>query len=97
MKDEAMTTARNADRLPIGTVVLGNDSFTTRLGQIADYETTRFGTFYVVLVGGEFNRLGFIGDADMRGIGWKVATAEEIARQRRYDEAFANYTAEHAE
>ena len=68
----------------IGTKVLANDGFTTRVGQVADHTTDRWGTHHVVLVDGAFENVDHIGDADMKGIGWKVATDAEIARAKRY-------------
>ncbi len=78
-------SSSNEKLLAIGTVVIANDGFSTSLGQIADVETNRWGTFYVVLRNGHFEHVGTIGPADRLGIGWKVATAAEIERQRRLD------------
>lgn len=71
----------------IGTKVVANDGFTTRIGQIADHTTDRWGTHHVVLIEGEFEFVDYIGNADMLGIGWKVATEAEIARAKRYADA----------
>lgn len=70
--------------IAIGTKVVANDGFSTRVGQVADHVTNQWGTFHVVLVGGEFETVGHIGPEDQKGIGWKVATSAEIARAARY-------------
>jgi hypothetical protein len=64
----------------IGTMVLANDGFETRLGQVADHKTDKWGTWHVVLIDGKFETVGYIGDESMRGIGWKIASEYEIAR-----------------
>jgi hypothetical protein len=68
----------------IGTMVIANDGFGTRLGQIADHMTDRWGTHHVVLIGGKFENVDHIMDADGKGIGWKVATQAEILRAQKY-------------
>jgi hypothetical protein len=70
--------------VPVGTMVVANDGFSTRLGQVADYETTRWGTFHVVSIEGACENVGHIGGEDMLGIGWKVATSAEIERAMRW-------------
>lgn len=55
-----------------------------RFGQVADHKKTDFGTMHVLLVDGEFTQCGHIGDEDMRGIGWKVADANEIRLMNTY-------------
>lgn len=66
----------------IGTMVLANDGFETKIGQVADHKTDQWGTWHVVLIGGQFQTVGYIGDESMRGIGWKIATEAEIKRAR---------------
>lgn len=68
----------------IGTMVIANDGFSTRMGQVADHHTDRWGTFHVVAIGGEFEHVMTIGDEDRLGIGWKVATADEIRREQAH-------------
>ena len=69
----------------IGTKVIANDGFNGgRIGQVVDHQTTRFGVFHVVLIDGQFDQVMSIGAADMRGIGWKVATDAELSRAARY-------------
>ena len=70
--------------VPVGTMVIANDGFTTRLGQVADHETTRWGTFHVVSIEGLCEQVGHIGGEDKLGIGWKIATTAEIERQMRW-------------
>ena len=70
--------------VPVGTMVIANDGFSTRLGQVADYETNRWGTFHVVSIDGTFEQVGHIGDENKLGIGWKIATAAEIARAMKW-------------
>lgn len=67
----------------IGTMVISDDSFTTRMGQVCDITTSRWGTFHVVIIEGKFEQVGHIDEQGTRGIGWKVATPAEIARHQR--------------
>lgn len=71
----------------IGTTVIANDGFATRMGQVADHETNKWGTFHVVRIDGQFEQVGHIGDENALGIGWKVATPDEMARVIRYRNA----------
>lgn len=72
----------------IGTTVIANDGFGVgRVGQVADHITDRWGTRHVVAIDGDFEQVCHIGEADMQGIGWKVATPAEVARVRRYANA----------
>lgn len=75
--------------IAIGTKVLANDGFETRIGQVADHTTDRWGTWHVVLIDGQFENVGHIMEVDGKGIGWKVATEWEIARAARYADAKA--------
>ena len=70
--------------IAIGTMVIANDGFGTRLGQVADHETNRWGTWHVVMIDGQFEQVGHIKGADGLGIGWKVATEKEILRAQKY-------------
>lgn len=72
--------------IAIGTMVIANDGFSQRLGQIADHTTDRWGTHHVVLIEGQFELVGHIMPETGLGIGWKVATEAEIARAKRYQE-----------
>ena len=73
-----------AKLIPVGTMVISNDGFTTRLGQVADHETTRWGTHHVVSVEGACENVDYIGGEDKLGIGWKIATPAEIERELRW-------------
>ena len=66
----------------IGTVVIGNDGYSKRLGQIADHQTTRWGTFHVVATESGFEQVATIASVDdvATKIGWKIATPQEIER-----------------
>lgn len=65
--------------LPIGTMVLAEDGYSPRLGQICDVETDRWGTHYVVVMAdGTFNTVHSVMPAGSHGIGWKVATSEWV-------------------
>lgn len=70
------------DMKKIGTMVIANDGFSTRMGQVADHTTDRWGTFHVVAIDGGFEHVMTIGDENKLGIGWKVATADEIRREK---------------
>ena len=71
-----------------GTVVIcqtGGSHF--KFGQVVDTTTNEWGTHYDICVTlisskeeqvSEFQRAGNISDADMKGIGWKLATSEDI-------------------
>ena len=75
-----------------GTMVIADDGFSTRIGQVADITTDRWGTWHVVAIArdgedsnpGEvsFETVGTIRDAGAKGIGWKVATQDEVRRHR---------------
>ena len=67
----------------IGTMVLANDGFETKIGQVADHKTDKWGTWHVVLIGGKFETVGYIGPETMKGIGWKIATDDEVARAKQ--------------
>jgi hypothetical protein len=79
-----MITKHSDNMKKIGTRVLSCDGFSTRLGQVADHESDKWGVRHVVLICGKFEEVSFIGGEDMKGIGWKVATAAEIERHERY-------------
>jgi hypothetical protein len=67
--------------LPIGTVLMSNDGFTPKLGQICDIETSQWGQHYVVvLANGSFCTVHNVNESTDGRIGWSVATAEWIAR-----------------
>jgi hypothetical protein len=67
--------------LPIGTMLVANDGFSQRLGQICDIETTRFGQNYVVVMAdGSFRAVHSVKDECSSRIGWAVASPEWIAR-----------------
>jgi hypothetical protein len=70
----------------IGTTVVSNDGFSTRIGQVADITTDRWGTWHVVSVDGDFVTVGHIGEVDMLGIGWKVASEGDVRRANRQRE-----------
>jgi hypothetical protein len=70
--------------IAIGTKVVANDGFSTRVGQVADHFSNQWGSFHVVLIGDQFETVGHIDGEDQKGIGWKVATSAEIARAARY-------------
>jgi hypothetical protein len=70
---------------PIGTKVVAYDGFSVRIGQVADHTTNKWGTWHVVLIDGQFeSAVGNIGPADMKGIGWRVATPDDIKRGTGY-------------
>lgn len=71
------------DLKKIGTMVLANDGFEAKVGQVADHKTDKWGTWHIVLIDGEFKTVGYIGDANMGGIGWKIATQAEVDRANR--------------
>ena len=70
--------------IAIGTMVIANYGFGTRLGQVADHQTDRWGTHHVVLIAGKFENVDNIMAADGKGIGWKVATEAEVLRAQKY-------------
>ena len=80
----------------IGTMVVVNDGYTTRLGQVADIVTHQYGTFHVVAIDSEFDEVMTIGDIGAKGIGWKVATGAEIARHKKGAEHSAREAADKA-
>jgi hypothetical protein len=81
--------------LEIGTRVVADDGRTARVGQIADHTTDRWGSWHIVAIDGQMETVGHIGDAGQLGIGWRVATADDIRRARReHDYDLANQVAE---
>ena len=82
-----MITKHRDNMKQIGTRVVSNDGFSTRVGQVADHESNEWGVFHIVLIGGKFETVSRIGGEDMKGIGWKVATAAELERHARYADA----------
>lgn len=67
----------------IGTMVAACDGFTTRVGQVADHKTDRWGEWHVVLINGVFETVGHVSAAGEPGIGWRVATTDDVRRCRR--------------
>ena len=66
--------------LPIGTMLHVTDGFTDELAQIADVETDRWGSHYVVVSqDGTITKVGYVGPEGAKGIGFSVASAEWIA------------------
>jgi hypothetical protein len=72
------------EMVKIGTVVVSNSQWGMTVGQVADHKKTDFGTMHVLLVDGKFTQCGHIGTEDMRGVGWKVANANEIRLMNTY-------------
>ena len=70
--------------VPVGTMVIANDGFNTRLGQVADHGANRWGAFHVVSIDGVFEQVDNIGDEGKLGIGWKIATPAEIKREMEW-------------
>ena len=67
--------------LPIGTMLYVTDGFTDSLAQIADIESDRWGTHYVVVrQDGTVVKVGYVAPEGTKGIGWSVASPEWIAR-----------------
>jgi len=80
--------------IKIGTKILSNHgNFVTQVGQVADIITNRWGTFHLVLIGGEFVEVMHISEEGYKGIGYKIATESEIARATRYAAALAEHNA----
>ena len=66
--------------LPIGTMLHVTDGFTDKLAQIADVETDRWGSHYVVVSqDGTITKVSYVGPEGAKGIGFFVASAEWIA------------------
>ena len=82
-----MTRRRNSSAvqphtfdLPIGTMLYVTDGFTDSLAQIADIETNRWGTHYIVVYqDGTMTQVGYVMPEGTKGIGFSVASAEWIA------------------
>lgn len=68
-------------REQIGTMVAAHDGQTTRIGQVADHMTDRWGDWHVVLIDGHFENVATISPANTLGIGWRVATADDLSRR----------------
>ena len=65
--------------LPIGTILHVTDGFTDSLAQIADIESDRWGTHYVVVrQDGIITKVSYVAPEGTKGIGWSVASAEWI-------------------
>jgi len=64
----------------VGTMVVANDGFQTRLGQVVDHKADQWGISHEVLVDGEYEQVSSIYEADHLGIGWKLATPADVAR-----------------
>ena len=75
----------NATKLTAGTVIVSNSNYGMSTAQVIDHESNQWGDWYVIARtdpdnAGEIDRIQSIGDEGMLGIGWKVATADEIRR-----------------
>lgn len=68
------------EMLKIGTMVVAFDGFSTRLGQVADHTQDRWGWWNVVRIGDGFEPVALIRPAGALGIGWAVATEDQIKR-----------------
>jgi hypothetical protein len=69
--------------LPIGTMLIGRDGFSSQLAQICDVETTQFGQHYVaVKANGTMIPVSYVEEETgyTSKIGWFVATEADIAR-----------------
>lgn len=64
--------------IPVGTVVLANDGFSKQIGKVIAHGENRWGKFHTVWIGGKEQQVDFIGDESRLGIGWKIATQDEI-------------------
>lgn len=67
----------------IGTRVIADDGRTTRVGQIADHTRDRWGSWHVVAIDGTTETVGHISAAGTPGIGWRVASTDDLRRARR--------------
>jgi len=69
--------------IAIGTKVKSDDSYTVRVGSVVAYVTNRWGCDHVVEIAGGFERVTTIDEMGRRGIGWSVASADDVARAER--------------
>ncbi len=52
-----------------------------QIGQLAEITKNKWGIkFTVALPNGDFHEISSIGDSEMKGIGWRIATLREIDR-----------------
>jgi hypothetical protein len=79
MKRQEDTTMNAQSLIAIGTIVVVHNMGQTTFGMVADHKNDKWGWRHVVLVGGKFEEIYHIGDVNMKGIGWKIASKNEIA------------------
>lgn len=81
------------NKIKNGTVLICNTGGSQfKIGQVVDTVNTQWGTHYDILVTLKsdegavniFDRIGNISNADMKGIGWKLATHTEIELANEY-------------
>ena len=75
---------------PIGTMVLSNDGFNENLGVVIDHKHSDWGDNHVIQMVDRVEHAMHIYDAGRRGIGWVVATPDQIARALRGMASAAN-------
>jgi hypothetical protein len=73
------------DLVAIGTVVkLLEAGMIYHFGMVADYENSKWGWVHIVLTQGKFEKVHNIEDENRKSLGWKVASAEELAFRAKY-------------
>jgi len=71
--------------IAIGTVVVLHNMGQKTFGMICDREQEKYGLAYTVLTDEHrFEKHFNIADANMKGIGWKIANDEEIAFRAKH-------------
>lgn len=80
----------NLRDIKIGTILVSNTLWGMDVCQVADVFENRWGTHLSCVQNGEFITVSTVGNCDMLGVGWKLATDSELKRAMRNRESTAS-------
>lgn len=76
--------SQNLKDIKPGTILVSNHQTGPSYCQVTEFVVGKFGDYLSCVQDGEFTGVSHVGDDDMLGIGWKMATEREIVRMNRY-------------
>ena len=76
--------SQNLKDIKPGTILVSNHQTGPSYCQVTEFVMGRFGESLSCVQDGEFVGVSHVGNADMKGIGWKLATESDITRMERY-------------
>lgn len=89
--------SQNLKDIKPGTILVSNHQTGPSYCQVTEFVVGRFGESLSCVQDGEFVGVSHVGNVDMKGIGWKLATESDIDRMDRLRASeYAEYAADFA-